>query len=269
MKSAVSVPSATVALSTASVYPEGCAAAFATAARLGYDAVEVMVWNDPISQESGALAALSRLHGIPVVSVHAPTLLLTQRIWSADPWTKVDNSITLAQEVGADTVVLHPPFRWQKDYAAGFVEGIALREHERGTALAVENMFPWRARQREFEAYLPHWDPVPQAYDNVTLDLSHTSTAGSDAMEMARVLGPRLRHVHLADGLGSLKDEHLVPGRGAQPCAEFLEMLATQGYSGSVVVEVSTRKASPEQRDLDLAESLAFARLHLASAVAP
>ena len=168
-----------MALSTASVYPETCAAAFATAARLGYDAVEVMVWTDPVSQEAGALAALSQLHGIPIVSVHAPTLLLTQRIWGPDPWTKVDNSIALAQEVGASTVVLHPPFRWQKEYAGEFVEGVALREHETGVALAVENMFPWRARQRELEAYLPHWDPVPQAYDNVTLDLSHTSTAGS------------------------------------------------------------------------------------------
>jgi hypothetical protein len=33
------------------------------------------------------------------------------------------------------------------------------------------------------------------------------------------------------------------------------------------VVEVGTRKLTPEQRDIDLAEALAFARLHLATAV--
>jgi hypothetical protein len=43
-------------------------------------------------------------------------------------------------------------------------------------------------------------------------------------------------------------------------------MLAAQGFSGSVVVEVGTRRLTEEQRDLDLAESLAFARLHLAAA---
>ena len=32
-----------------------------------------------------------------------------------------------------------------------------------------------------------------------------------------------------------------------------------------VVVEVGTRRASAAQRELDLAESLAFARLHLAT----
>jgi sugar phosphate isomerase/epimerase len=64
-------------------------------------------------------------------------------------------------------------------------------------------------------------------------------------------------------------DEHLVPGRGSQPCAELLETLAVQGFSGSVVVEVSTRRVSEEQREVDLAESLAFARLHLATAAVP
>jgi sugar phosphate isomerase/epimerase len=127
-------------------------------------------------------------------------------------------------------------------------------------------MFPWRARTRSVEAYLPHWDPVTQPYDNVTLDLSHAATAGADAMAMAVALGRRLAHVHLADGLGSSRDEHLVPGRGSQPCAELLELLAVQQFSGSVVVEVGTRRVSDEQREADLAESLAFARLHLAAA---
>jgi len=263
---AVQVPGARVTLSTSSVYPEGCATAFDLAQRLGYDGVEVMVWTDPVSQEAGALQALAGLHGIPVVSIHAPTLLLTQRVWGPEAWPKVDNSIELAVELGADTVVLHPPFRWQKEYARAFADGVSIREHDSGIRLAVENMFPWRAGTRSVEAYLPHWDPVDQPYDHVTLDLSHTATAGSDAMAMASALGPRLVHLHLADGLGSPRDEHLVPGRGGQPCAELLGALALQQFSGSVVVEVSTRRVSPEQREADLAESLAFARLHLAAA---
>jgi sugar phosphate isomerase/epimerase len=181
----------------------------------------------------------------------------------------VDKAIEMAGALGADTVVLHPPFRWQKDYARAFCDGVALREDEFGIRLAVENMFPWRARNRSIEAYLPHWDPVDQPYDHVTLDLSHTATAGSDALEMAAALGQRLVHVHLGDGLGSPRDEHLVPGRGNQPCAELLESLAVQQFAGSVIVEVSTRRCSEEQREADLAEALAFARLHLAAAAVP
>ena len=34
-------------------------------------------------------------------------------------------------------------------------------------------------------------------------------------------MGSRLGHLHLADGSGSTKDEHLVPGRVASPVPKF------------------------------------------------
>ena len=88
----------------------------------------------------------------------------------------------------------------------------------------------------------------------------------SDAMELAAKMGDRLAHVHIADGTGTARDEHLVPGRGTQPCAEFLEGLAGRGFEGLVVVEVNTRKADDRaEREADLAEALAFTRLNLAA----
>jgi sugar phosphate isomerase/epimerase len=73
--------------------------------------------------------------------------------------------------------------------------------------------------------------------------------------------------VHLADGSGSAKDEHLVPGRGSQPCAQLLERLAAKQWTGNVVVEISTRRLKDRaDREVDLAEALAFARLNLAAA---
>ena len=148
----------------------------------------------------------------------------------------------------------------------GFVDGIAAVEAETGIAFAVENMYPWRASKRELQAYLPGWNPVDQDYAHTTLDLSHSATAGSDPIQMALDLGPRLHHVHMTDGSGSAKDEHLVPGRGSQPCGEFLELLAKRGFAGSVVLEFNTRRAANRTaRQADLAESLAFTRLHLAA----
>ena len=48
---------------------------------------------------------------------------------------------------------------------------------------------------------------------------------------------------------------------------ELLERLAGRGWSGNVVVEVSTRRLrTREEREADLAEALAFARLNLAAA---
>ncbi|HET6627473.1 MAG TPA: sugar phosphate isomerase/epimerase [Nocardioidaceae bacterium] len=260
-------PDALVALSTASVYPESTANGFELASRLGYDAVEVMIGIDPISQEVDAVRHLSEHHGMPVCAVHAPCLLITQRVWGTEPWAKLERSAEMAAAVGADVVVVHPPFRWQRDYARRFVEGVAELEQRTGIAFAVENMYPWRASRREMQVYVPGWDPAQQDYANTTIDLSHTATSHSDPVQMAHALGDRLRHIHMTDGTGSAKDEHLVPGRGNQPCAELLEHLAGKGFSGHIVIEINTRRAgSREARELDLLEALAFTRLNYAVA---
>lgn len=265
---AVAVPNARIGLSTASVYPESTAAAFELASRLGYDGVEVMVWTDAISQDIAALRRLSEYHQVPILAIHSPCLLITQRVWGSDPWTKLVTAQQTAEAVGADVVVVHPPFRWQREYAKGFVKGIENMRNETDVTFAVENMFPWRARNRQAQAYLPGWNPVEEDYSHLTLDLSHTAVSGSDAVEMARHMADRLAHVHLADGTGASRDEHLVPGRGTQRCGEVLEGLAQSGFSGSVILEVNTRKAgSRTQREQDLAEALAFARLNLASPI--
>ncbi len=262
----VRVPTARVGLATASVYPESTANAFEIAARLGYDGVEVMVWTDPVSQDVTALRRLSDYHQIPILALHAPCLVITQRVWGTDPWAKLVRAKDAAEECGAETVVVHPPFRWQREYARQFVGGIQQMADETDVRFAVENMFPLRARGREVVPYAPDWDPTSEDFLDFTLDLSHTSVSKSDALAMAATMGERLSHVHIADGTGTARDEHLVPGRGTQPCAELLEGLAAQGFDGLVVVEVNTRKAEDRaEREADLAEALAFTRLNLAA----
>lgn len=252
-----------IALSTSSTYPESTAHAFAYAAEVGYDGVEVMVGIDALSQQTHAVKQLSEHHGLPVVAIHAPTLLFTQQVWGFEPWGKLERSAEMAAEVGAGVVVVHPPFRWQRDYAAGFVEGIATLERSTGLRFAVENMYPWRAAGAGVQMYLPHWDPSTEEYANTTIDLSHAAIAGDDVIEMARRLGPRLRHIHLTDGSGSAKDEHLVPGRGHMGADRFLRHLAASGFDGNIVLEINTRKSgSRAGRLADLRESLEFARKH-------
>ena len=169
-----------IGLSTASVYPESTAHGFGWAASLGYDAVEVMVGIDALSQQIDSVKKLSDHHEVPICAVHAPCLLFTQRVWGTEPWGKLEQSAEMAQAVGADVVVVHPPFRWQKDYAAGFVEGIASLEARTGIAFAVENMYPWRASSRRgMEMYLPGLGPQPEDYAHTTIDLSHAAIASA------------------------------------------------------------------------------------------
>jgi len=259
-------PAIKVGLSTASVYPQRTEAAFAYAAELGFDGVELMVWAEPASQDVVAVAALSRRYGVPVLSVHAPCLLISQRVWGSDPVVKLE------------------PFRWQRRYAEGFSDQVARLEQRSEVLVAVENMFPFRAdrffgsglpsieRMRRrggrpgvaVSAFAPSYDPLDGEHAHYTLDLSHTATAGTDALDMARRMGAGLVHLHLCDGNGASTDEHLVPGRGTQPTVEICQMLAGGDFSGHVILEVTTSAArSNAERRALLAESLEFARIHL------
>ena len=277
-------PAIKVGLSTASVYPLRTEAAFEYAARLGYDGVELMVWAETVSQDIDAIAKLSARYSMPVLSVHAPCLLISQRVWGANPISKLDRSVRAAEQLGAQTVVVHPSFRWQRRYADGFSDQVAELESGSDVHVAVENMFPFRAdrffgtgqpsieRMRRrggrpgvgISAFAPSYDPLDGNHAHYTLDLSHTATAGTDAVEMAQRMGAGLVHLHLCDGKGSSTDEHLVPGRGTQPTEEICQMLAASDFAGHVILEVTTSGArSVAEREALLTESLTFARTHL------
>jgi sugar phosphate isomerase/epimerase len=263
-------PASPVALSTASVYPESARVAFELAAELGYDGVELMVWIDPVSQDVAAVARLAERYGVPVLAVHAPCLAVTQRVWSADPIGRIRRSVAAAATFGCRTVVLHPPFRWQRRYAAQFADEVARAGEHVGVALAVENMYPITRSGVRTVPYSPGFDPTEVGHAHYTLDLSHTAAAGTDALALLDRMGAALTHVHLADGSGGPRDEHLVPGRGGQPCAEVCERLAASGFGGVIVVEVSTRRCrTRDARAALLAESLLFARLHLQPSARP
>lgn len=255
-----------IALSTSSVFPEASSSAFELSAELGYDGVELMIGVDAVSTNLDAVAKLSQYHQVPVLSVHAPTLLVTQTIWGSDPWEKLRRSGQAALQLGADVVVVHPPFRWQKEYAGRFIEGIKELAAELGVIFAVENMYPWRTPAGHFQAYLPGWDPTDYDYEHLTLDLSHASTAQQASLDLLHAWGDRLAHVHLTDGRGSLKDEHLLPGEGDQAAFAVVRELGEIGFTGHIVIEVSTRRAGTrDERQQLLRDCLGFTRAALAA----
>jgi sugar phosphate isomerase/epimerase len=264
-----------IGMSTSCVYPLSTEHGFRMAQQAGYDGVEVMVTQDEVTQSAEALRGLSERYAMPILSVHAPVLLLTHFVWGRDPQVKLEKSADLAKALDARCVVVHPPFRWQVGYAEAFLDIVKSTAQNYGLEIAVENMFPWKVAGRALKAYSPGWDPIGMDCDAVTLDFSHAALSGRDGLEMARSLGGRLRHVHLCDGSGSMDegrifDEHLLPGHGSQPVAEVLAELAAKNWNGSVVAEVNTRKAKSENERLALlVETLSFARSHTAQLKRP
>jgi sugar phosphate isomerase/epimerase len=249
-----------VGMSTSCVFPLSLDEAFRLARMSGFDGVEIMVTNDKQTQDAAGLRALSRSYGLPILSIHAPVLFLTQFVWGTSPRVKLERSADLARAVGAETVVVHPPFRWQSAYARDFESIVRATTHRFDVEIAVENMFGLRIGDQRLRAYSPSEDPTLLDVDAMTLDFSHAALAGRDSLEYAHAMGASLRHVHLCDGFGGgLLDEHLVPGRGSQPVAEVLGYLARNAWEGSIVAEVGT-SGTAENRLATLAETVAFAR---------
>ncbi len=77
---------------------------------------------------------------------------------------------------------------------------------------------------------------------DLVLDTSHAAVARHDLVEVRRRFGERLRHVHLSDNAGKGWDSHLPPGQGILDLDVFLTDLASDGYRGSVTLEVDLRR---------------------------
>ena len=178
----VRVPGAKVALSTASCYPESCTTAFEMAADLGFDGVEVMVWTDPVSQDPEALRALSDRFGIAILAIHAPCLLLTQRVWTTDPWTKLQR----ARDAAEASRRAHR----RRTPAVSLAARLRARVRDRHCAACSRrptSSSPSRTCSRGGRATArsrptcPHWDLLELDVPATTLDLSHTAVSGSDA----------------------------------------------------------------------------------------
>jgi sugar phosphate isomerase/epimerase len=228
--------------STISVFSKPIDVAFPLFARTGFDGVELMVTNDPDTQDASRIRALSEDHALPVLAIHAPFLLMSRGVWGRDPVHKIDRAIELALGVGAPLVVVHPPYRWQSAYRRWLDERLPAVATDRGVRVAVENMFPLRLRGWSVARFHARQSlDELEGFPDVALDTSHLAVSGIDPVEAAARLGDRLAHVHLSNNAGKGWDSHLPLDQGVLDLGRFLEALATRGFRGAISLEIDLR----------------------------
>jgi sugar phosphate isomerase/epimerase len=229
--------------STAPFFRQGLRDGFRHVAAAGFDTVEVMVTQDPSTQEPHLLNALAREFDLRVEAIHAPFLLITRRVFGTDPVTKIYRSVHLAEETGAPLVVVHPPYRWQLRYRRWIDRDLAEFSARTGVTIAVENMFPVRPlgeRGVTFHAAQELEDL--DSYPYLVLDTSHAAVAGIDIRELYARYRDKVQHVHLSNNAGKGWDSHLpVYGEGVLPLASFLDDLVVDGFAGNVSLELDLR----------------------------
>ena len=230
-----------VLFSSAAFFARPLSWTFRLAAECGYRGVEVMVTKDPESQDPSRIQSLAEEFGLSVGAMHAPCLLLTRKVWGTDPIGKIDRSVEAAADAGIPVVVVHPPYRWQTAFRRWLVDDLSSVEERTGVAVAVENMFPVRVAGREVTFHSNQDLDALEGMHHLVLDTSHAAVARHDLIQVRRLFGPRLRHVHLSDNAGKGWDSHLPPGDGVLDLDAFLEDLAGSSYDGAVSLEVDLR----------------------------
>jgi sugar phosphate isomerase/epimerase len=248
-----------IILSTGSLYTFDLDTTMALAAETGFDGVELMIdWR----RETYHLPHLEQLverHQLPIVAVHSPFAHMNIQGWPADPVGMVKQSVDLAEALGAQTVVVHPPGRWvrlqamvagpyhsRKIYVPLPVAGPGrlgrwlleeLPTFQAGTTVkvAVENM-PCRRfgpfRLNHFHLTSPE---QLRRFQYLTLDTTHVGTRQLDLLDFYQQLKGKVAHLHLSNFNGK---EHQLPANGHLPLAELLAALVRDEYEGLVSLEL-------------------------------
>jgi len=240
----------TILISTAPFFRQPVRDGLRAIADAGFQAVEVMVTQDPDTQDPGRLATLTRTFGLRVAAVHAPFLIVTRRVWTPDPVEKIRRAARLADGVGAPLVVVHPPYRWQTAYRRWIAEEILPFSEQTGVTVAVENMFPIRVPGMPPARFHDERRDSADATTSMVLDTSHAAVSGVDIRAVFEASRNRIRHVHLSDNAGKGWDSHLPLGQGGVlPVDEFLSDLASE-FSGTVSLELDLRAWMRDDRAL-------------------
>jgi len=201
-----------------------------TFAGLGFDYLELTM-DQPeahyslVSENIKDISKALRNHDMGIVC-HLPTFVspadLTDSIRRASV-TEMKRSLSVAADLGAEKVVLHPPMiggmgafvpEKAKGYAYDFLSEMVIHSEMLGLTICLENMMPRNGFGVEPDELETIFNTFPSL--QFTLDTGHANlhSRGSKRLsELARRFGDKIAHVHLSDNRG-VHDDHFPLGAG-------------------------------------------------------
>jgi sugar phosphate isomerase/epimerase len=209
-------------------------------AEAGFKEVELMVTRDPKTQSPDPPLRLAAERGLTISTIHGPFLVLTRSVWGLDPIEKIKRGVEMCRDVGATSLIVHPPYLWEREYARWLVHDCARFSTRAGVVIAVETMFPkWVAGRR---LGIHRWlepEVLLDASPTVVLDTSHLTVARQDIFKAYDLLLPKLVHIHLSNNAGDGRDGHLELEQGILAIDRFLEEVCRTSFAGAISLELS------------------------------
>ena len=163
------------------------------------------------------------------------------------------NSITYANELGCELVVVHPglvsyPRSLQKferiskkNEHDSFLQICEKAENEK-ILVCLENMprlAPAFKRTWTGEALVQIVDEFKSVFLQLALDVGHCNTTDVPIPQMIRDFSSRIKHVHIHDNDG-FRETHSIVGQGSVPWRAVIEALHEIGYNGLLIDEHRT-----------------------------
>jgi sugar phosphate isomerase/epimerase len=272
---------ARILFSTGSLYLFDLSYCFELAAEAGYDGIEVMCDERYSSRDPEYLKRLSDQFNLPILVCHTPFSPRTPG-WrdQYNEVQRVNHTIKLAEQLNAETIVVHLPdrvgqvtvkisgrtiyFPWRKltnpikDWMAS---DLAAAQEKTPVKIAIENM---PIRTMAGKKIDPCWWNDIESWSKVhqwlTLDTTHWATKKIDPLDAYRAAGERVAHVHLSNYDG---DEHKLPHKGSLNLKTLLRAMAADGYNRTISLELSPFSLSFREMYLvrrNLRDSLKFVR---------
>ena len=264
-------------------HPRRVELAFQYAAHCELDGVEVIL--DPQQQihQQGNLEKIRDRHDVSVLSLHAPF-----PPWRLDGWRPgaaayIEQTVDLAERVGARHVVMHVPERFYLRKIRFLGRRIRVPFHSRhgreierwirtGGLARLQDRTPVKICVENFPnpfAWLPNrlfarrntLSAWPQIHSFLTLDTTHWATHGIELLRAYRAGGDRIRHIHLSNYTN--RRQHQLPQTGELDLEGFMKRLTRDNFGGVMIIEVRGEALGidePDMLDRKVEATVAFCR---------
>jgi len=210
---------------------------FDVLADAGFDGVEVLLAHNPQTRDPAKVLGYAEEAGLDIPVVHGPYMLLLRTVLGTHYIEKTRRSLAIAAAMGAETMVAHAPFRWERGAREWLAAEVETEANAAGVTFGMENLFPVGGR-----SYSSVVTPEQlTAYPHVVFDTSHFAVAGIDLFHAWNVLRDRVCHLHVSDNFGNGRDSHAPIGSGVLPLERFLGMIGASGYTGTITLELDCR----------------------------
>lgn len=126
-------------------------------------------------------------------------------------------------------------------------------QEETGVQLCIENMPAWNAVGRRWNVF--DWNTRDRLarFQALTLDTTHLGTWGLEPADVYAQWRGRVAHVHLSNFNGR---EHRRPEIGHLDLERFIGALVSDGYAGSVTLELSPEALDAGENDEHIRRNL-------------